>query len=173
MTWQSFLLSILIHSFSFVLLSAFIMVSSPYFFGLWAAPQLFVGFLAFYAIYRDFGLGIFFTYALGIWMASVSSTNPFFLWTLLLFLFVLIKVFRDRIYWEGLSYFFLVSTGVCLSWPFFLFFFSMLFEPSPMGGISFLESLFRSLITLPFLPLIYALLKSFDHWMQISNEVKA
>lgn len=134
------------------------------FFGFFPAPQTWIPFLVYWAIYRNFVEGLLFCYIITI--ATVPLTAmPLSIFTILcLVIFLFTKLIKERIYWNGVTYLMFICGIMSLSYPIFHIALSWLLEKNPISDPEIIDSILTSLLTsLIALPAFFIFSK-LDQW---------
>lgn len=165
-----FFYNLLGHYIVFNLASTFVSVSAPSLFGHWIAPHIWLYFAAYFALYRPIKLGLPLMYVVSFFTAAWTSAPLATLAASTLILYAFLYTLKVRIFWDGVSFYWLSVAVSAIAWPFLSFFLSFAFEIKTMGGLSLIDLLFRSLITVIAAPPFFFVLKWIDRKTEPQND---
>lgn len=125
------------------------------------APQLWLSWLIFLALYRPYFEALFVSYAFGLLMTAYSSSSLAVVWPSFLILVSTVSFARNKVFWPGLRYFMIATFLASISWHVTVVALSYSIERTPappMLVFRFLEVLMTFLSS----PLIYFVLKKIE-----------
>lgn len=125
------------------------------------APQLWLSWLIFLALYRPYFEALFISYAFGLIMTAYSSSSLSLVWPTFLILVSTVSFARNKVFWPGLRYFMIATLMASVSWHFIILTLSHFLEKTaapPMFIFRFLEVLMTFLSS----PLIYFIMKKVE-----------
>ena len=100
-------------------------------FGAVPAPQLWLCWILYLALYRSFLEALFLSYGFGLVMTGMTSLQLKVIWITMLTLVGLASFARNKVFWPGLRYFTMATFLMCLGWNVCVLFISWLLEPNP------------------------------------------
>lgn len=126
-------------------------------FGNVPAPQLWLCWVLYLALYRGFLEALFLSYGLGLTMTAMTSLQLKVIWFSFLTLVGLTSFARNKVFWPGLRYFTMATFLMCVAWNISLLGYSWILEPNsaelqPLGRI------FEVALTTISSPLVYGIM---------------
>ena len=118
------------------------------------SPQLWLLWLLYLALHRNYFEALFVGYGLAVLMTPASSVSLKILWPTFFVLVSLSSYARNKVFWPGLRYFMIASLTMSVGWNLFSVLFSLLFE-SPSTPLMPLTRILGVAITVLCSPLVY------------------
>lgn len=122
------------------------------------APQLWLSWLIFLALYRPYFEALFVSYVFGLIMTAYSSSSLSLVWPTFLILVSTVSFARNKVFWPGLRYFMIATLMASVSWHVVVFVLSHFIEKTPAPPM-FIFRFLEVLMTFLSSPLIYLVMK--------------
>jgi hypothetical protein len=125
------------------------------------APQLWLSWLIFLALYRPYFEALFVSYVFGLIMTAFSSSPLSLVWPTFLILVSTVSFARNKVFWPGLRYFMIATLIASISWHVVVFSLSHFIEKTPAPPM-FIFRLLEVLMTFLSSPLVYIVMKKLE-----------
>lgn len=122
------------------------------------APQLWLCWVLYIALYRGYFEALFLSYFFGLTMTSMTSLHLKIIWLSFFTLVSFTSFIRNKVFWPGLRYYMIATFLMGLSWNASLMIFSKLLEPHPAQPQIVIRS-FEVILTTLASPLVYFIMK--------------
>lgn len=117
------------------------------FFGYFPAPQTWIPFLCYWAVYRKLTEGLLLTYILAL-IANTTTALPFSVFLLLgLLIYLVARIIKERFFWNGATYLMFLSGLATIMFPIFHFVLSKIMEKNPISDPEVIDSILTALMT--------------------------
>lgn len=154
------------HIFSYVLITIFLfsVQTSLWFliFGQFPPPLFWLYPILFVVLYQKYPQSIFIAYLLAFVASAQTSMPTGIMVTVIMILSFVVRYFKNRIYWEGSSYFALVSVCASAIYPLIYWLISLLRELNPLPYPQFWPALWQVILAPLFAPIFYILFMRLD-----------
>ncbi len=125
------------------------------------APQLWLSWLIFLALYRPYFEALFASYLFGLLMTAFSSSPLALVWPTFLIVVSTVSFARNKVFWPGLRYFMIATFVASISWHVVVFSLSHFIEKTPAPTM-FIFRLLEVLMTFLSSPLVYIVMKKLE-----------
>lgn len=127
------------------------------------APQFWLCWVLYLALYRGFLEAVLVSYVFGLMMTSMTSLHLKVIWFSLLTLVALTSFARNKVFWPGLRYFMIASFLMAVGWNVCAIFFTAVLEPQP-AALEPLARGFEIALTTMVSPLVYVIMTWAERW---------
>lgn len=132
------------------------------------APQFWLCWILFIALYRGFLEALFLSYFFGLMMTSMTSLHLKIIWVSFLVLVSLTSFARNKVFWPGLRYYMIATFLMCLGWNVCVIGFSTLLEPRPVS-LELLSRIFEIILTTMASPVVYFIMTWLERFRPDDN----
>lgn len=127
------------------------------------APQLWLSWLIFLALYRPYFEALFISYAFGLIMTAYSSSSLALVLPTFLILVSTVSFARNKVFWPGLRYFMIATLMASVSWHAIILVLSQVIEKTPAPTMLIFRML-EVMMTFLSSPIIYFIMKKLEQF---------